>query len=101
MSTDQGLVYCGYTVDGSRRHSFTESDDQVERDVIDLGYPYYVGTADTKTPIAHTSGKLQAGSASLQAAVPRLTGSQVEPWKGWWHLCVTDAKYYRRQRLGT
>jgi hypothetical protein len=101
ISTDQGVVYCGHTVDGPRRTSFTELDHQVERDVIDLGYSYYVDVPDAPTAVTQRSGKLKARGANLEAAVPEFAGSQLEPWKGWWDLCATDANYYRRQRRGT
>jgi len=73
LSADQGIVYCGHTIEGSRKNSFTESEEQIKRDVMDLNYLYHVAMAGTSSLVIHSNGELEAGGKTrLEDAVPEL-----------------------------
>ena len=76
LSTPAGTVYCGYTsVDASRRHSFTEGDEQVRRE-IELGYPYVAVAGSRRLPVAVVDDELHAGGVPLERLFAMKQGGQ-------------------------
>ena len=100
MTLDGEVVYCGYTeLDHGRRHSFTEGELQVRRDVM-AGYEYVVMVKGAAELVTLSGDQLIVGSEALESVhIEDLTSSPT-PWAGLRVLCVDDAEYYRNQRRG-
>lgn len=92
-------MWCGYTqLPPQGGVAFTEADPQVLKDV-DGGYKYVVRLPSGLIEIHHVAGELFAGEQQLLGLdLPDWSGNDTEPWSGWWHLCATDAAWYRDQR---
>ncbi len=92
------LVLCGDTAAGpGRTHCFTESEDQVVRDV-GFGATYDVALAEGNGRCSVFGGVLVSPAGPVATAALRDLAGDNRPWADWWHLCEDDAEYYLRQR---
>ncbi len=93
------LAQCGYTEhEHGYRHMFTETPEQVERDVIEHKFPYWLLEDGIAYPISanesgHLFHDLEAGEP-CDLDVP----DDEESWKRWFYISRKDAFQYRTQR---
>ncbi len=101
FSSDGATIYCGTTVRSFISMDFTESEDQVARD-IQAGYPYIAVTADgTHHVVSVDGGNRLFADGSPLAQLPQ--GSprdhpHTEVCQDRWQAAATDAFEYRTQR---
>ncbi|GLF95513.1 hypothetical protein [Streptomyces yaizuensis] len=101
FSSTESTIYCGTTVRSFIPMDFTESEDQVTRD-IQAGYPHVAITADgTRHVVSVDGGKRLLADGSPLAHLP-LHSPRDHPHTEFcherWLVAVTDAFEYRDQR---
>lgn len=97
---DETIAYCGYTVlsDGNG-HMFTESPNQVARDIRVHGYEYWIeGGGMTAPLVVDNQGGLAIDPGRQRACnTPSVNGEEI-PWREWFQFARQDAFEYRKQR---
>lgn len=101
FESDGAVIYCGSTLRSFIPTDFTETGDQVARD-IQAGYPYVVVTADGTSHVVSMDGDNQLlANGSPLAQLPLHTPQdhqQIEVCQERWQVAATDAFQYRDQR---
>jgi len=112
LDGDLTVAFCGYTFRNGYRSAFTETPEQIVRDIAG-GYRYYVGTADEVGEMTHHSemGNL-VGTVDEEIWVngSPLDGFELSPfsdepptletWRSWFELAAGNAFMYARERQG-
>ncbi len=95
---DHGTVLCGYTeVGGGSALAFIEPIAQVVAD-IRMGYLYEISLGGATRPVEERGGALFVAGTSLEK-VGLSEVSDLATWQTWATLAMSDAEYYRRQRI--
>lgn len=92
------VAHCGYTQLGPGSWSmFTETPDQVLRDVVEFGYEYWAELDGTASPVAvNEDGTLIVDNSVSEPSA--LRSQEERPWLEWFQISRHDAFAYRNQR---
>ena len=93
------IAVCGDTrMSASFSSSFTETPEQVARDISELGVVYVAQKDDEVTHLAVEEGRLMLDSKPIEAAGLVNADDEDRPWRFWFDMTLTDAAFYRQQR---
>lgn len=98
-ATGAVVAHCGYTeVGGGRYATFTETPEQVLRDVTEFGYPYWMQDQGVAWPVIVNADGDLVGDGSGDGEQSHLGTTEELPWLDWFTLARSDAFAYRDQR---
>jgi len=93
------VAYCGDTlILPGQTTAFTETPEQVLRDVEEHGFPYQAVIDSQRHPVTAAQGTLRAGGADLSQLMPDAEPFDGRLWRGWFELVSTDAQYWANQQ---